>query len=181
MLRRGRRASAEGGRALYAAAAAQARRPAFYTGGGVADTANARFELYTLHVVLLLRRLRSGGDRAAETSQALFDAYIGGLDEALREQGVGDLSMAKQMRRLGEAFYGRVKSYDDAFDQLPEASEVRAIIARTVLAGHEGADGRDAPDAGSLTAYAAEAVARLAALPEDALLEGRIEWPAIPA
>ena len=44
------------GDALYAAVADQARRPAFYTDLGVADRIDARFELYTLHVLLLILR-----------------------------------------------------------------------------------------------------------------------------
>ena len=47
--------------------------------------------------------------------QALFDAYISGLDNGLRELAVGDLSVGKTMRRLGEAFYGRAKALAAAF------------------------------------------------------------------
>ncbi|WP_313454634.1 ubiquinol-cytochrome C chaperone family protein, partial [Brevundimonas sp.] len=43
---------------LYAKAVAQARNVAFYTRLGVADRIDARFELYTLHVLLLVLRLR---------------------------------------------------------------------------------------------------------------------------
>ncbi len=53
------------------------------------------------------------------------------LDHALREMGVGDLSVGKKMRKLGEAFYGRVKNYDEAFEALPDASPLAAIIGRT--------------------------------------------------
>src|SRR4051812_2446073 len=95
------------GRALYAQVVEQARRPALYQDLGCPDTVEGRFELYTLHVVLVLERLRTGGETAAETSQALFDTYVKGLDDGLREMGVGDLSVGKKMRRLGEAFYGR--------------------------------------------------------------------------
>src|SRR4051812_776189 len=81
------------GRALYGSAVAQARQPGLYRDLGVADTHTGRFELYTLHVVLLMRRLKRLGDPAAETSQALFDAYVRGLDDGLREMGVGDISV----------------------------------------------------------------------------------------
>ena len=50
------------GQLLYEAAVLQARDPAFYTRFGVADRIDARFELYTLHVLLLVMRLpRRGG------------------------------------------------------------------------------------------------------------------------
>ncbi|HEX4095815.1 MAG TPA: ubiquinol-cytochrome C chaperone family protein, partial [Caulobacteraceae bacterium] len=47
----------DAGRGLYAAAALQARRPVFYRALGVADTVEGRFELYSLHVALVLIRL----------------------------------------------------------------------------------------------------------------------------
>src|SRR5438270_13608448 len=85
------RPAKEAGRALYARAVAQARSPAFYEALGVPDTAEGRFELYSLHVVLLIDRMQGQGEEAAEVSQALFDTYLSDLDHALRELGVGDL------------------------------------------------------------------------------------------
>ena len=61
------------GQKLYVGVVAQARTPALYEAYGVPDTVEGRFELYTVHVFLLLDRLRGQGSRASETSQALFD------------------------------------------------------------------------------------------------------------
>lgn len=174
LLGRKRKTEQAAGRALYAAAAAQARSPAFYTALGAPDTANGRFELYSLHVILLLRRLKGGGEQAAETAQALFDAYIGDLDEALRESGVGDLSMAKKMRKLGEAFYGRVRSYDEALDAMPDARALEALIGRTVY-------DEDDSRADALTRYAVSALNSLSAQPDEDVLSGRVFWPEIAA
>ncbi len=159
------------GRRLYAAAVAQARQPAFYERLGAADTVESRFELYTLHVVLMLWRFKRQGPQAAETSQALFDAYVRGLDDALREMGVGDLSVGKKMRKLGEAFYGRVKSYDRALDALPDRAELSEVIAR-----------RFAPEGGdcaALTDYAARAKLALTNEPLTAFFNGEVLWPTI--
>jgi cytochrome b pre-mRNA-processing protein 3 len=164
------RAAGRIGRSLYQAAAAQARTPAFYRSFGVPDTTEGRFELYNLHVALLVRRLRGEGAQAAEVSQALFDAYIDHLDVALREMGVGDLSMGKKMRKLGEAFYGRAKGLDAALNAGADG-ELAAMLARTVLADAAGAD------ASGLAAYAVQASERLAGQPIDALLEGQVQWP----
>ena len=161
------------GRRLYASAAAQARSPAFYSAMGAPDTVEGRFELYSLHVALLLRRLKGQGPQAAETAQGLFDSYVKSLDDALREMGVGDLSVGKKMRKLGEAFYGRVKNYDEAFAALPDTAPLAAIIGRTVLMGEAGVQ------AGPLTDYATAAMARLEAEPLDALLQGEAPWPTI--
>jgi cytochrome b pre-mRNA-processing protein 3 len=160
------------GEALYAALVRQARSPAFYQELGVPDTAEGRFEIYTLHLVLLLDRLASEGAAAKDVSQALFDIYVKSLDDALREMGVGDLSVGKKMRRLGEALYGRMKNYQAAFAELPQAEPLRDLLTRTVYA--ESAAGA----AQALAAYVAAQREGLAAVALDALLDGRIGWRA---
>ena len=165
------------GRRLYAAAAAQARAPAFYAVMGAPDTVEGRFELYTLHVALVLRRLKGQGTQAAETAQGLFDAYVKSLDDALRDMGVGDLSVGKKMRKLGEAFYGRVKHYDEAFGALPDRAPLEAVLARTVLMEQDAGD-----KARGIAAFADYAVAAMQALerqPLESLLEGDAQWPPI--
>lgn len=151
---------------LYAAAAGQARQPGFYTALKVPDTREGRFELYTWHVILLVERLKGQGEAAAETSQAVFDAYLRGLDDAFRELGVGDLSVGKRMKKLGEAFYGRLRGYEQA----ATTPELEALIGRTLP---------DA-DAGGLAAYLRGARDHLAAQPLDELLAGHVTWPASP-
>jgi cytochrome b pre-mRNA-processing protein 3 len=165
------REAVEAGRKLYAAAAAHARQPALYRDAGVPDTHEGRFELYTLHVVLLLHRLKGQGPRAAEVAQAMFDTYVRSLDDALREMGVGDLSVGKKMRKLGEAFYGRVKNYDQAFAALPDAAPLKALIERTVFAGGGGGD------PAGLATYALAAMEALRAQPLEAVLGADLAWP----
>ena len=156
------------GEALYASAADQARRPEFYTSMGAPDTAEGRFELYALHVVLILHRLK-GEAGAAETSQALFDAFARALDDALREMGVGDASVGKKMRKLGEALYGRIKAYDEALGALPDQEALRGVLQRTVLAGADA-------DAGAISGYVARAAEGLASQPTADLLKGQAGW-----
>lgn len=169
------RAAVEAGRRLYTVVSGQARQPALYLEGGVGDTPEGRFELYVLHTVLVLHRLKGQGPQAAETAQALFDAFVKNLDLALRELGVGDLSVGKKMRKLGEAFYGRVKNYDEALALLPDQGPLQAVIARTVLADQQGADPR------VLSAYAVACADALAAQPLDEVLDSRLAWPAFGA
>jgi cytochrome b pre-mRNA-processing protein 3 len=158
------------GRRLYTATVAQARTPIFYAQMGAADTVEGRFEVYTLHLVLLLHRLKGQGAAAAEVSQALFDAYLRGLDDGLREMGVGDLSVGKKMRKLGEAFYGRVKTYDEAFAALPDQALLEAVLTRTVLMGQ-------ADRAGPFVDYAVAGTQALERQPLDDLLQGEPAWP----
>ena len=161
----------EVGRALYASVVEQSRSPALYQALGAPDTVEGRFEVYSLHVILVLDRLGSATeDRAKDVSQALFDTYVKALDHALREMGVGDMSVGKKMRKLGEAFFGRVKSSQAAFAGLPDAGPLRDFLTRTVYAGDEAAPAAEMAD------YVAAQRAHLANLPLDDLLEGRVAW-----
>jgi cytochrome b pre-mRNA-processing protein 3 len=164
------RAAQAAGRTLYAQAVEQSRTPGLYSELGAPDTAEGRFEIYSLHVVLLLDRLRGEGEVAADVSQALFDTYVKDLDHALRELGVGDLSVGRKMRKLGEAFYGRGKSYESAFAALPDEAPLQALIARTVYAE---ADPEPAP---RLTAYVLAQRTALAQQPIAALTAGEVAW-----
>src|SRR5215216_2008709 len=108
--------------ALYGAIVAQARHAEFYQNCAVPDTVLGRFDMIVLHLVLVLRRLRDGAaahsaphsapQRAA--AQGVFDAFCRDMDDNLREMGIGDQAVPDQMRRVGEAFYGRAQAYEAA-------------------------------------------------------------------
>lgn len=118
-------------RRLHGWAVDQSRRPILYADLGVADDPGGRFESLTAHVILLIERLEG----RADVRQALFDVYISDLDGALREMGVGDLAVAKRMKTLGSAFYGRAKAYAAAFAALPDESVLEALLGRTLCSG----------------------------------------------
>jgi cytochrome b pre-mRNA-processing protein 3 len=157
------------GEALYAAAAGQARSTDFYIRGGVADTREGRFELYTLHVILLVERLKGETGLAGEARQSLFDRYVKGLDDAFRELGVGDLSVAKRVKKLGQAFYGRLKAYEEAVATLPDTAALTDVLTRTVLEDR-------GETAGALADYVIRARDALSRQPVDVLLSGQLHW-----
>lgn len=161
------------GEPLYELAVRQARDPGFYTRMAVADRIDARFELYTLHVLLLVMRLRDEGEAGAEAAQALFDVYVSALDHALRELGVGDISVGKKMRKLGEAMYGRMTAYEPPL-RSADAAGLAAGLARNVFESDDPAAGE------ALTAYALASRARLAAQDFKAVTT-RPDWAEIKA
>ena len=108
-------------RRLYEAAVAQAREPGFYQRLGVPDTVDGRFELLSLHVFLLLRRLKREGEAGAAVAQALVDLLFVNLDESLREMGAADLGVGKRVKRMASAFYGRIAAYEAGLAGAPEA------------------------------------------------------------
>lgn len=159
------------GAKLYAGAVAQARSAAFYRDMGVRDSLEGRFELFSLHVILLIERLKGQGEAAAETSQAVFDSYVRGLDDAFREIGVSDTAVGKKMKKLAGAFYGRLKAYDDAVASLPDVAQTAEFLARNPF------EERGEGDVAALTAYVIKTRAALAEQPLDAVLQGDVTWP----
>src|ERR1043165_607987 len=119
--------------APYGAIVAQAREPRFYAAYGVPDTVLGRFDLLVLHLALLLRRLREG-DATRALAQGVFDAFCRDMDHNLREMGISDQGVPHQMRRVGEAFYGRARAYDAALAEGADDALVQAL-ARNVYAG----------------------------------------------
>ena len=85
---------------LYGTIVAQARLPCFYREYGVADTVNGRFDLLVLHLGMVIDRLAEEPD-SREAGQALFDHFCRDMDHNLREMGIGDLSVPKEMQRIG--------------------------------------------------------------------------------
>jgi cytochrome b pre-mRNA-processing protein 3 len=117
---------------LYDAVVAQARQPGFYRSCGVPDSLDGRFELVLLHAVLVHGRLRLEAERAAALGQALFDRMVEDLEINLREMGVGDMGLPRRMRRMTEAFYGRLAAYAQALAaNEPEALET--ALARNLF------------------------------------------------
>jgi cytochrome b pre-mRNA-processing protein 3 len=155
---------------LYGAIVAQARDPFFYGTLGVPDTMEGRFDMLVLHVHLLFRRLAGEREAVRAIGQGVFDCFVGDMDASLREIGIGDLSVPKRMRAMGEAFYGRAAVYDEALAQADNTPLVSAL-RRNVYAGQAAAG------VARLAHYVRNAIGALAAQSADAIAEGRIEFP----
>ena len=110
----------------------QALRPDFYYDGGARDNFSGRFEMTSLHAALMFRRLRTAGAAGKALAQDVFDALFDGFDEALRDIGTGDLSVGKKIRKMGEAFYGRAKAYDDALAKEDNDLELQQSLVRNL-------------------------------------------------
>ena len=106
---------------LYAALVTRAREPVFFERLGVPDTLDGRFDLVALHAWLVLAHIRDD----ARLAQALVNRIFVGFDEALREMGAGDIGMGRRMKKMADAFYGRLTAYSEAGD---EASMTAALL-----------------------------------------------------
>ena len=148
---------------VYGDIVTAARAPALYSAMGVPDTVMGRFEALALHVALVLRRLRSLPPPADSLAQELIDRFFADLDSALREIGIGDVSVPKKVKALGQAFYGRAQAYEDALQPDAAAADLEKALCRNVL---------DRPDAPGLAALLAQHVRMTAAQFESSDLEG---------
>jgi cytochrome b pre-mRNA-processing protein 3 len=155
--------------ALYVDLVQLARQPVLYEEGGVPDTVMGRFEALSVHVFLFLRRCR-GDDALRPVAQDVVDRFVADVDWSIRELGVGDPSVPKRMRKLAGMFYERVRTYDTALDEETGRGLLAEALRRRAVAP-------DAPEGAPahLAAYMRKTSRRLAAVPAEAILAGRLQ------
>ena len=164
----GRRRYERRGFELYTAAVTAARNPYFYADLGVPDTLDGRFDLVGLFASLLIRRLRALAAPGPAIAQAVFDAMFSDMDMNLRELGVGDMTVARNVRAMWEAFHGRATVYEAALAD-PDPAALQAAVARNVWRGEA------APGAAALADLVRAQVARLDAASPAELLAGHAD------
>jgi cytochrome b pre-mRNA-processing protein 3 len=170
---RAARARLQAAHGLYGRAVGQARSPVFYTDYAVPDTQDGRLELIQLHVILLLRRLQRGDEAAKLLGQTLFDVFFLDLDRSLREGGVGDLSVGKWVKKIGQQFYARATAVEAALAQ-DDAAGLEQILTANVYAG-VGAR----PEARALAGYLLAADRALAAEVEAGAALSALRFPTV--
>lgn len=146
---------------LYAVLAGQSRAPEFHAVARVPDTPEGRFDLLAVHMFLVIERLRREAPETDRLVRLLQEVFFERLDFALREMGVGDLSVGRKIRALAEAFYGRYSAYETGVRD--DGGALDAALARNVF----GSD--DLDQAKLLAAYVRAARTELDASPIDAL------------
>ena len=102
--------------ALYTRLVEKARDPMFFTGLGVPDTVNGRFDMVVIHAMLVLRRLRGAGARADALGKAMLELLFRDMDQSLREMGIGDMGIKHHIKRMAKALFGRAEVYEAGLD-----------------------------------------------------------------
>ena len=110
----------------------EARSPEPYLKGWITDTIYGRFNMVALVATLAMRRLRTQGREVQALSKAFSELLFSDFDHALRENGVGDASIARRIRKMGEEFYGLANAIDAALDLGGPQQEVAKVIRRNV-------------------------------------------------
>ena len=156
----------------------QARQPGFFIDCGVPDTLDGRFELVCLHAFLYLHRLKREQPQTASLGQRFFDVMFGDFDRSLREMGTGDLSVGREVKRMAEAFYGRVAAYERGLAE--DDGVLEPALARNLFGTAPPTPARLAAMAG----YVRREAARLDRQDAAALLAGHLafgEPPSVPS
>ena len=91
--------------------------------------------MLTLHMFLAIDRLRRDAPEHDRLIRRLQEVFFEHLDAALREMGVGDLSVGRKIRGLAEAFYGRIAAYERAI--AAEDGSLAAALARNVIGSED--------------------------------------------
>jgi cytochrome b pre-mRNA-processing protein 3 len=157
-------------RELYGAIVTQARNPALYSDFGVPDTAEGRYEMVALHLLLALDRLGKSDVADEDLRRQTLETFVTDMDDAMREFGLGDTGVVKKVKRAAGGVYARGVDFRAALAQTGNA-ELESRLREHVY------QGADAPAAGRLAAYVRRAVAHLDALPGEAVRAGQISFP----
>ena len=162
----GERKERERLRPLYDAIVRIGRDKSWYRDGGVADTVTGRFHMMASVTALVMLRLEREGAAAARESALLTEIFIDDMDASLRQIGIGDFVVGKQVGKLVGALGGRLGAFRATLGGEGDFDEA---VRRNVFP--DGGDERLAMVAGGLRALHA----RLAGHSLGALLAGEIE------
>ena len=125
------------GQPLFDLAVAEARQLHWYVEGEVPDNVDGRFAMLATILALLIVRLeRSGGEGNAATV-GVTERFVEAMDVEIREMGVGDPALGKQVRRLVGALASRVERWRAAVDTGDWDSAVRRSVYRDKPAGKD--------------------------------------------
>ena len=153
---------------LYSAIMEKARHPALFAQGFLPDTMDGRFHAVTLYACLIFPKLQACGEEGRAISERLYTRLFDSFDAALRETGVGDASIARKIRKMGEHFFGIGQALSEALDESQPSEAVAAVLIRNGITEEEAAS--------EVAAQLVSANASVIAAGEETLLSGNPGW-----
>lgn len=158
----------------YEKIVAAARQKRFYAQLLVPDTPIGRYEMLSLHVFLLMYRLKTEDAALKEFGQAIAEEFFKDVDHSLRELGIGDQGVPKRMKKLARMYYGRVVSYADALDHQDQTA-LASALARNIRPDLA-ESGQEWPQSGELADYLMQQAAYLREQQDARFLDGSFEF-----
>ncbi len=155
---------------IYGGLMTHARNRVFYEHFGVPDSVMGRFDMLAMHVYMLTRRLAQENKPVArELSQDVFDLFVGDIERALRQIGIGDTTVPKRKKRLVHSFYAQIEDFDPLLET-SDKSELANSVARRYFKDAENGN----PSA--LADYMIETANHLNQISLDKFLAGKSDW-----
>ena len=82
---------------------------------------NEVFEIFSVVIIFYLKKLKDKkNEKSKILSQAIIDNFVKDLDQHFREQGIGDMSIGKYVKKYVKKFYYRLKMLDAVFEKNKE-------------------------------------------------------------
>ena len=153
---------------LYASAVAQAEDENLMDALQIERSFRGEHAALTLHVWLILSRLRREGARGKELSQVMYDTFQDDVEHRVHAEGVR-VRVNKWLNELEQGFYGSALAYDKALQG--GAGDLAKVLHRNVYHG-EGDEGR----ARTLERYVRRELGCLSMTRSEAVLEGRVRF-----
>jgi cytochrome b pre-mRNA-processing protein 3 len=151
---------------MYVRVVEQSRKPVFYREWEIEDTLDGRFDVIVAHLFLIIARLEDEKN-TQEFIRVLSEAFFADMDRSLREMGASDTGVGIRVKKMAQAFYGRLKAYKEAI-----SDEAALALALGRNAYREKPVSREA--VASMTAYMVRNRYTLQLLSVDALTSGDI-------
>ena len=82
---------------------------------------NDVFEIFSIVTIFYLKKLKDKNTKDSKTiSQEIIDSFVRDLDQHFREQGIGDMSIGKYVKKYVKKFYYRLQTLDAVFEKNKE-------------------------------------------------------------
>jgi cytochrome b pre-mRNA-processing protein 3 len=172
----GRAARKEAAERIYDAIVAQSRNPAFYIRCNVPDTLSGRFDMLVIHMFVVLQILKLGGREGQLLAQEIVEAFIREMDTMVRDLGVSDRNVPKEVRKIAQLFYGQLLAYSTALQR-----DDTKGLANEVWKSFQSSDGGNEQSVSSepIAIYIQQSIKNIQEMPLNMLLQGNIRFPEV--
>ncbi len=153
---------------LYAQIVAKAREPHWYVEGQVPDSIDGRFDMVSAVLTVVLLRLEAA-QGYAQDSAYLTEVFVDDMDGQLRQSGISDVIIGKNIGKMMSAVGGRLGAFRDA---LTKPDMLDDVIIRNI---HRTAE-VDPAALGHVRQRLVELEGSLAAQSPADIIKGAIRW-----
>ncbi|MBX2805598.1 MAG: hypothetical protein KTR19_06480 [Hyphomicrobiales bacterium] len=156
---------------------AQSRNPSFYLHCSVPDTLSGRFDMLVIHMFIVLQILKIGGREGQLLAQEIVEAFIREMDTMVRDLGVSDRNVPKEVRKIAQLFYGQLLAYST----MMQRNDMNGL-AEEIWKSFQSAEGSGEEQpvvANELCTYIVQSIKNIQEMPLNMLLQGNIRFPEI--